>query len=189
MPRSPICTNEVNTVSSTEPCTPSTSTFLSVAVDHAYIVKDSPRSLKRKMDSVVDRAMLTRKKLKYSHAKVRRLKRKVKSLSDIVADLKKKDIISTGCESVLQSTFSGVSLEIMKRLMNQKSTKLTRSKYPEELKSFALTLSFYSSKAYNYVRRTFSLALPLHLLFANGIVVSMGCQVSLRRRLPHCLFV
>jgi len=74
--------------------------------------------------------------------------------------LKKKDLISTECENILQSTFSGVSLALMKRIMSQKSNKLTRASYPEQLKSFALTLSFYSLKAYNYVRSTFQLALP-----------------------------
>ena len=33
-------------------------------------------------------------------------------------------------------------------------------KYPDELISFALTLQFYSTKAYEYVRQTFKLALP-----------------------------
>ena len=32
--------------------------------------------------------------------------------------------------------------------------------YSDELKAFALTLQFYSTKAYNYVRKTFKLALP-----------------------------
>jgi len=48
----------------------------------------------------------------------------------------------------------------MKRIMHQKSAKLTRVSYPDELKAFALALSFYSSKAYNYVRRIFNLASP-----------------------------
>ena len=33
-------------------------------------------------------------------------------------------------------------------------------KYSPQLKSFALTLQFYSAKAYDSVRKTFSLALP-----------------------------
>ncbi len=42
--------------------------------------------------------------------------------------------------------------------MNSKSGK--GCKYSPELKSFALTLQFYSSKAYEFVRKTFDLALP-----------------------------
>ena len=69
-------------------------------------------------------------------------------------------MISSGCEAVPRSTFSGVSLEIMTRMLKQNSTKPSHCDYPDELKSFALTVSFYSSKAYNYVRQTFNLALP-----------------------------
>jgi len=50
----------------------------------------------------------------------------------------------------------------MQCIIKQKSAHPSRASYPDELKSFALTLSFYSLKAYNYVRCTFQLALPHH---------------------------
>lgn len=59
---------------------------------------------------------------------------------------------------MLKQTFSGVPLSQMKRMTNKKTRK--GSKYPPELKSFALTLQFYSAKAYELVRQTFNLALP-----------------------------
>lgn len=49
---------------------------------------------------------------------------------------------------------------MMQRIMNRKSSRPTRASFPHELKSFALTLVFYSLKAYNYVRKTFQLSLP-----------------------------
>ena len=105
-------------------------------------------------------AAQVRKRLKYSNAKVQRLKRKVKSLSEVVESLNKNSLISSGCDEILRSTFSSVPLAVMQRIMKQKSAHPSRASYPDELKSFALTLSFYSLKAYNYVRRTFQLALP-----------------------------
>lgn len=144
-----------------ECCIPSTSSSITVhEMDHSYSIQDSPKSMKRKMDAVVDRAIAVQKRLKCSNAKVQRLRRRVKSLSEIVSALKKNDMISSSCEKLLESTFSGVSQLIMKRIMKQKSSRPTHSSYPEELKSFAMTLAFYSLKAYNYVRRTFHLALP-----------------------------
>jgi len=131
-----------------------------VSTDHFYCTRDSPRKLKRKLTEATERAAKVQKKLKYSNAKVRRLKTKVKSLSQIIADLKQNDMISAGCEEVLQQAYSGVPLEVMKRIVYQRSSVPSRASYPEELKSFALTLSFYSLKAYNYVRKTFQLALP-----------------------------
>ena len=68
-------------------------------------------------------------------------------------------MISAGCESLLSSKFSGVSFALMKRIMSHESEKPTRASYFEELNAFALALSFYSTKAHNYVRRTFQLAL------------------------------
>ena len=50
-----------------------------------------------------------------------------------------------------------VPLAMLKRI-NLKSGK--GCKYPPELKSFALTLQFYYSKTYEFVRKTFNLALP-----------------------------
>lgn len=42
--------------------------------------------MKRKCEMMFDHAVASKKKLKYSYAKVRRLKRKVQSLKDIVTD-------------------------------------------------------------------------------------------------------
>lgn len=36
----------------------------------------------------------------------------------------------------------------------------SKERYPADLKAFALTLNFYSAKAYNYVRDTFDCHLP-----------------------------
>jgi hypothetical protein len=66
-------------------------------------------------------------------------------------------MISPSCEEMLNKTTSGVPLELFKRM---KSTSGKGSKYSPELKAFAMTLQFYSSKAYKFVRKTFNLALP-----------------------------
>ena len=140
----------------TSPCVSSPS----VSADHAYVIKDSPRTMKRKMNSFADRASAVQKRLKYGQTKIRRLKKKCQSLSEVVHELKKKQLISSNCEEMLKQSVSGVPQDVMKRILHQKSKVPSRSTYPEELRSFALTLSFYSMKAYNYVRKTFQLALP-----------------------------
>ena len=60
----------------------------------------------------------------------------------------------------MERDFSSVPLALLKR-MNSNSGK--GCKYSPELKSFALTLQFYSSKVYEFVRKTFNLALPHHV--------------------------
>ena len=98
-----------------------------------------------------------KKKLKVSQQKARRLKTKVKSLKSVVSQLKERKLISSSCEEMLTRNFSGIPIALLKR-MTSKTGK--GCKYSPELKSFALTLQFYSTKAYNFVRKTFNLALP-----------------------------
>ena len=99
------------------------------------------------------------KKLKLSQQRSRRLQKKVFSLKDVVKELRDKNLISPNCEDMLNQTFEGVPLELIKRVKsNKKSGK--GCVYSPELKSFALTLQFYSSKAYSFLRKTFNLALP-----------------------------
>ena len=57
---------------------------------------------------------------------------------------------------MLNLHFAGIPLALIKRIKSG----VKRAKYSKQLKAFALTLQFYSSKAYNYVRQTFNLGLP-----------------------------
>ena len=98
-----------------------------------------------------------KKKLKMANQKIRRNACKLKSMKELISQLTKKKLIETNCQEVLEKHFSGVSLEMLKRITN-KSGKGVR--YSPALRSFALTLQFYSTKAYEYVRRTFDLSLP-----------------------------
>ena len=88
-----------------------------------------------------------------------RLKKKVESLQTVVDELKKKNFVSNECAILLENTFSGVWRKMMERLVQQKKKK-SSSVYPPELRSFAITLKYYSSKAYQFVRKSFDLALP-----------------------------
>lgn len=127
-----------------------------LASDHSYAVMDSPRKLKRKIDDLNDKLNACRKKLKCEHQKSERLKKKVSDLSSVVETLKKERIVSTNCADMLETTISCVPQEIMKRVLKTKNL----CKYSKELKAFAMTLHFYSAKAYQYVRENFDLALP-----------------------------
>ena len=74
-------------------------------------------------------------------------------------DLKANNLVSSSCAELLEATFSAVPRELMKRLVSQKANK-NPGAYPPELRAFAMTLKFYSTKAYNYVRDSFDLELP-----------------------------
>ena len=129
-----------------------------VETEHADM-SDSPRKLKKKLHKSEKQVTKLKRKLKVSLQKSRRLETKVKSLKTVVQHLRKKQMISSSCEEMLCQTFSGVPLELMNRITSGKSSG-KGCKYAPELKSFAMTLQFYSLKAYEFVRKTFNLALP-----------------------------
>ena len=64
-------------------------------------------------------------------------------------------MISPSCAELLSENYGSITTELFERMLNVK-----QCSYPDDLKSFALTLHFYSPKAYEYVRDTFGLALP-----------------------------
>lgn len=100
------------------------------------------------------------KKLKSEKEKTRRLRRKVSHLSSVIETLKENGMISEKCAEVLETSFSGIPKDLMLRVLQKNKNAGSRCPYSEELKAFAMTLQFYSSKAYEYVRETFDLALP-----------------------------
>ena len=127
--------------------------------DHSYAAMESPRKVKRKFDETIAELETCKKKLKVEQQKTRRLKRKVSSLKSVIDSLHDQNLISTNCAEMLESTFSGVPKEVFERI-SQPSNGRNSCAYPEDLRAFAMTLQFYSAKAYDYVRETFNLALP-----------------------------
>ncbi|CAL9702423.1 unnamed protein product [Knipowitschia caucasica] len=124
----------------------------SISKEHNYRISESPKSAKRKTETQLDHC---RKRLRTEKQKTKRLKKTIHSLSAVIEELKDKRLISTGCSEMMENSFSGVTKEIITRM-----EKGNKSKVSEELQCFALTLHFYSAKAYSYVRECFNLALP-----------------------------
>ena len=131
-----------------------------VVADHCYYTIESPRQLKRKLTTFHDRCAALRKKLKLERQRTSRLRKRVNSLQTIVENLQKQHLVNEQCVEMLEQTFSGVPKQLMERIVKHTGKNVTRKSYPSELRAFALTLQFYSTKAYNYVRQHFNLALP-----------------------------
>lgn len=141
--------------------------FFFQVTEHNYAVLDTPKTLKRKLDACTDSAATAKRKLKLSLERERRLRRKVNTFSEILDDLKQKQLVSEDASAMLERCFTGIPLEVTQRLLKKTSSegdksfsKLSREKYSPALRMFALTLQFYSTKAYNYVRETFDFTLP-----------------------------
>ena len=126
-----------------------------LATKHTYANPDSPRTTEKKLKNNIN---ILKNKKKGKQQLIRRLKKKVMSLRSLLKNLKDKSLISSSCEEHMFRKFSGVSVDILKRAITTKRGK--KGKCSPELKAFAMTLQFYSKKAYEYVRQTFDLALP-----------------------------
>ncbi|KAB0798672.1 hypothetical protein PPYR_09665 [Photinus pyralis] len=87
-------------------------------------------------------------------------KAKVRNLKSLVLYLQTKKLINDEAHKIIETSCSGVPETLIKRLFDSRKGKVTRKTFPPELRSFAMTLSFFSTVAYEYVRNTFTLALP-----------------------------
>ncbi|XP_022111145.1 THAP domain-containing protein 1-like, partial [Acanthaster planci] len=83
------------------------------ASDHPYALTSSPMTLKRKIDHLQSALESCHKKLKCSQQQSRRLRKKVESLTSVVAELKDKGMVSENCGQILDATLSGVPKAVM----------------------------------------------------------------------------
>ena len=84
------------------------------------------------------------------------------SLNVIIHELKHESLISSEIAESLQSIGGSVE-KLFERVGTKSKAKKINAKvthYCESLRSFAITLHFYSPKAYNYIRKTFKNCLP-----------------------------
>ncbi|XP_044766271.1 uncharacterized protein LOC123322391 [Coccinella septempunctata] len=115
----------------------------------------SPRT--RKKFVILKRTIFSlRKKVQTLQSKLWKSKQKISNLNDLLKYFKEKSFITESSESVLKASLSGSNKEMFERMLKGPSTQ----KYSPALRSFALTLAFYSPRAYNFVRSTFNRSLP-----------------------------
>ncbi len=100
--------------------------------------------------------------LRMAQQSVRRLKSRVKSLKDILNEVKKKNFLSSDAVEHVESALDLIPAGILKRMQVKGKSPLVgpKSAISEEMKKFASTLHFYSTKAYDFVRKSFHKALP-----------------------------
>lgn len=87
--------------------------------------------------------------------KCRRQIKVIKKIKLLLSNLKRKCGVQEKLTSYLEDTFPTAMSEIFNRYK-----KGGRKCYSPSLRAFALTLNFYSPKAYNFVREQFGLSIP-----------------------------
>lgn len=131
------------------------------AMDHDHRYDITPRTCKRKLFQLENKYQELEQKYKIQNQQLKRLQKKTSHFEDIINQLNQERMSSENCSSALKSIPSEGLKQLWERVIaNSEQSKVSKSMYPPALRSFALTLHFYSPRAYNYVREEMKLALP-----------------------------
>jgi hypothetical protein len=137
---------------------PDTSSIFQSLPEHDYSYA-SQKVLTDRLTVAEKQFAVVKQKLVAERKKSSFRKKKSENLKSALQTLKKKEILqSTGMEH-LQGLLTPTLMQIFRRVEHQKERPST-AQYAPEIRVFASTLQFYSTKAYEYVRKTFSKALP-----------------------------
>lgn len=98
-------------------------------------------------------------------------------MESIITHLHKKLIISTEQAGILHAAFDNLQLSVFQDAKENLTCAPTARRYSDEVKEFALTLYFYSPKAYRYVRSIIPLPNPSLLRKWSS---SVNCELRTR---------
>ncbi len=106
-------------------------------------------------------------------------KQKANTMDEVIKTLQEKLVISSKEAEALHSTFKNTHLEFLYNFKENLKSKPCGRRYSDEIKEFALTLYFYSTKAYKYVCSI--IPLPNPSLIRISLHDSNASQVSLKK--------
>ena len=113
--------------------------------------------------NLTPRKKALKSKIKNLQQKIRRRNTKISSMSELIKTLSDKKFISDDITSFLDRNFSGLKLDLIKNEIQNVYAKPQGSRYSDAVKQFALTLYYYSPKAYAFVRSILQLPHPSSL--------------------------
>lgn len=149
----------------------------SVSHDHRYIV--SPRNLQAQLLASKKAKERLGTKLERSRQKINRLEKKVETLQDIVNELRDTRALTDEGLACLESVADSDLSQLFKRYVKNKTSSMAKgakssstSKYPPELRSFAVTLHFFPQKLTITSGQSFAMRYRIRALFDVGIPAS-----------------
>lgn len=100
------------------------------------------------------------KKIKILNQKIRRRNKKLASLQDLIKILQKKVLLEHEPSKIIENHFDGTLANSFKNELSNRYRNFKGRRYSKEMKQFALTLLYYSPKAYKFCRSILSLPHP-----------------------------
>lgn len=101
-----------------------------------------------------------RKKIKSLQQQLRRSKQQVQSMSEVIETLKEKLNLDASDAESLRSTVDNLGIKLLLNMKENLNTVPSARRYSDEIKEFALTVYFYSPRAYRYIRSIIPLPNP-----------------------------
>ena len=141
----------------------------------------SPKKTKLEASSSPTKAELKgkiadqKRKIKSLNQRLRRKEKKIRTLSGMYDELAKKKLLKENFVEQLKEMFPGLSAEIITNHFKNKDRKPQGYRHSDDAKKFALTTNFYSARAYEHVRKIFSLPHPRSL---SAWTSSVDCEAG-----------
>ena len=117
----------------------------------------------RRVDTMDERHEIQKKlkqKVKNLQQQLRRAKQKAKTMDDVITKLKQEKIINAKEAEAMHSSFENTQLHFLYNFRDNMKAAPSARRYTDEIKEFALTLHYYSPRAYKYVRSIIPLPNP-----------------------------
>lgn len=118
-------------------------------------ISPSKDCLKRKLEESEERCASYKSKIKVLQQKVRRQSVRLQACTQLLDDLRDKDLINETLRIQLGNTFAGMTFSVIENELNNRDS--GNHKFSKDLKEFAQTLYYLSPRAYKYARRTLTL--------------------------------
>lgn len=122
---------------------------MSMAEQNTIYRKDSFLP-KRPKTYVCPRKIKLRSKVNSLTKRVRRMQRRISNMKDLIRTLKDKNLLSDEVNSNMIQMFAADSSHIFSSFLKNNNVKAKGRRYPMQFKHFALTLHYYSPKAYQF---------------------------------------
>lgn len=112
---------------------------------------EAPPSKKLKIKAS-PKTLHLRKKIKVLNQKVRRRNQKICSLQELIKVLKNKGLLEHNPSNIIENHFDGTLNDIFKNELVNRKRHVKGRRYSRDVKHFALTMLYYSPKAYRFCR-------------------------------------
>ena len=117
-----------------------------------------------------------RDKIKSLQQQLCRSKQKVQSMSEVIETSTEKLNLNVVDTELLQSTVNNLGMKLLLNIKENLNTMPSARRYSDEIKKFALTVYFYSPRAYRYIRSIIPLPNP-------SLIRKLVCFTAMRTRI------